>query len=103
MWVVAGMQLDCTQYVRDFRSRLIHDVVGPLKVRGIDTTLDVAVGDPARVLAEVARRSGAGLILIGATAHAPMREMLAGNVGHQLERIVHVPLVVVPASRPLAA
>jgi nucleotide-binding universal stress UspA family protein len=103
MWVVAGMQLDCTQYVRDFRRRLMHDVVGPLLERDVDATARIAVGEPARALAETARRENAGVILIGSSARAPMHEMLSGSVGHRLEHLIRVPLVVVPASSSIAA
>jgi nucleotide-binding universal stress UspA family protein len=103
LWVVAGMQLDSTRYVRDVRRRIMHDIVRPLIAGGVDPTVCVTAGDPAHVLAAEAQRSAAGIILIGTTARAPVRDLIAGNVGHRLEHITHVPLVVVPATSAIAA
>ncbi len=102
-WLVAGVQLDATKYVRVVRSRVNREVVVPLRERGLHVDLRVDLGDPAHRLADSARRTHADLIVIGATPHRPWRELVAGDVEHRLDRLVEVPVVVVPLRRPVPA
>ena len=95
MWFVAGVQLDCVRYMRAARDRVDTDVVAPLRNLGVPADLRVEPGDPAHRLAEIAHKTGAEMIVIGA-GHSALHDLIAGGVEHRLARLVDIPLVVVP-------
>jgi nucleotide-binding universal stress UspA family protein len=57
------------------------------------------VGGPAAVIAEVAARDGADVIVIGTRGHSTVAGILTGSVAHRLLHAAHCPLIVIP---PLA-
>jgi nucleotide-binding universal stress UspA family protein len=57
------------------------------------------VGGPASVIAEVAARDGADLIVIGTRGHSSVAGILTGSVAHRLLHAAHCPLMIIP---PLA-
>ena len=98
-WVLASAQLDYVRYIRSARRRMYDDVVTPLRARGLAVDLRVELGDPAHRIAATARQTGAEVIVLGTTPHGPFRELVAGGVEHRLERLVEIPVVVVPNHR----
>jgi nucleotide-binding universal stress UspA family protein len=68
---------------------------------GVDAELElhsVIAGGPAHVLAEVARRSNADLIITGSQGHSAAAGILLGSVTHRLLHLAHCPLLVIPAT-----
>ena len=67
---------------------------------GVDAALElhsVMAGGPAHVIAEVARRSNADLIVTGTRGHTAAAGILLGSVTHRLLHLAHCPLLVIPA------
>jgi nucleotide-binding universal stress UspA family protein len=57
------------------------------------------LGGPAHVIAEVAARDGADVIVIGTRGNSSVAGILTGSVAHRLLHAAHCPLMVIP---PLA-
>ena len=53
-------------------------------------------GGPANVLAEVAARDGADVIVIGTRGHSTIAGILTGSVAHRLVHAAHCPLMMIP-------
>ena len=68
--------------------------------RGHDIDLvDREPGPPPRaahVIAEIADKEGADLIVAGTRGHGPLPGLLLGSVAHRLVQIVRCPVLVVP-------
>jgi nucleotide-binding universal stress UspA family protein len=80
----------------------VQQQVRALTEAGIDAGIEVhsaRVGGPSNVLAEVAQRDGADVIVIGTRGHSAAASVLTGGVAHRLLHIAHCPLVIIP---PLA-
>jgi nucleotide-binding universal stress UspA family protein len=54
------------------------------------------VGGPANVIAEVAARDGADVIVIGTRGHSTVAGVLTGSVAHRLLHAAHCPLMIIP-------
>ena len=77
-----------------------------LRRHGIDTSLHVvrgAMGSPAPHIAEVARTSQAGLLIVGTRGRSPMISAVAGSVAQQLLAEAPCPVLVLPAASAAAA
>ena len=77
----------------------IRKEVEDLKQEGLDATLqlaDVAAGNAAQVIVEIADKEGADLIVAGTRGHGPLSGLLLGSVTHRLVQIVRCPVLVVP-------
>jgi nucleotide-binding universal stress UspA family protein len=68
---------------------------------GVDAELELhsaIAGGPAHVIAEVARRSNADLIITGSRGHTAVAGILLGSVTHRLLHVTHCPLLVIPSA-----
>lgn len=72
----------------------------PIRGHGVTCRTEAAVGAPAATLMDLARREGAGLIVVGSRGLGGVRSRMLGSVGNQLAHHVDRPLVVVrPGTR----
>jgi len=55
-------------------------------------------GGPAHVIAGVAERSNADLIITGTRGHTAVAGVLLGSVAHRLLHLAHCPLLVIPSA-----
>ena len=77
-----------------------------LQDSGVTTRIDVVTGGmfgPAHVIAEVAEREGADLIVTGTRGHTPVVGLLLGSVVQRLLHIAHCPVLAVPDTRHATA
>lgn len=81
------------------RKAKIKGQVADLKAAGINAELEihsVVAGGPAHVIADVADRAGADVIITGTRGHTAAAGILVGSVTHRLLHLAHCPLLVVP-------
>ena len=79
----------------------VRDEVAKLNQRGITADLEVdqiPFGGPAHIIADVARKADADLIVVGNKGRNPVSEIVLGNVPLRLLHVAHRPVLVVPAS-----
>lgn len=80
----------------------IHEAVDELNRQGVKTELDVQqipYGGPAHIIADVAKKADADLIIVGNKGRNPVSEIVLGNVPTRLLHIAHRPVLVVPAEK----
>jgi nucleotide-binding universal stress UspA family protein len=80
--------------------------VGDSKKKGVAVDLEVhqiAYGGPAHIIADIADREDADLIVVGNRGHNPVAEVVVGNVPVRLMHIAHRPVLVVPSKSVIAA
>ena len=63
--------------------------------QGIHVSTEVAVGDPARVIRNVARQRKADLIIIATRARGRIQRPLLGSVADELVRTTRVPVLLI--------
>jgi nucleotide-binding universal stress UspA family protein len=95
VWTLSGAMLDSNRYLDSLREHFERRVAEPLRRRGVPVDLRVELGEPAQELADTAERVDAALIIIGAPSHGVLRELIEG-IGHRVERLASVPVVVLP-------
>jgi nucleotide-binding universal stress UspA family protein len=101
LWMIAGAQVDSAKYLEELREHLDADVLGELRRRVPMSHLHVAVGDPARELAAIARECRADLIAIGASSHTVWHEVVFGSLERRLVHLADVPVVEIPCRSPV--
>ena len=77
----------------------VRSAVDDLSSRGVSAELDVQqipYGGPAHIIADVAKKADADLIIVGNKGRNPVSEIMLGNVPIRLMHIAHRPVLVVP-------
>jgi nucleotide-binding universal stress UspA family protein len=77
----------------------VRSAVDDLNSRGVSAELDVQqipYGGPAHIIADVAKKADADLIIVGNKGRNPVSEIMLGNVPIRLMHIAHRPVLVVP-------
>lgn len=77
----------------------VHGLAKELSDAGYDVHLHVETtvgGGPAQVIAQIAEKTGAEVILIGTRGHAPVAGLLLGSVTQRLLHIAPCPVLAVP-------
>jgi nucleotide-binding universal stress UspA family protein len=90
----------CTQ-ADERRIAKVKALTRSLRRHGIDASLHVvrgALGSPAPHIAEVARRSRAGLLIVGTRGRSPVISAVAGSVAQRLLAEAPCPVLVLPAA-----
>ncbi len=80
------------------RARL-HEIVDELRDAGVDATLEmhsVVGGRAAKIIADVAERHEAGLIVVAARGHSPVLGLLNGSITQRLLHTAPCPVLAVP-------
>ena len=77
------------------------DVLAPaeamLKSAGVDHEREVAVGDPAHTIVDIAERYRCELIVMGARGTSSLRSALLGSVSNEVLHAASVPVMIVKA------
>jgi nucleotide-binding universal stress UspA family protein len=91
--------------VRDYKDRLerlgSHEVtraVADLESAGLEATPRLVSAKPADALVDVARETGAQLIVVGSEGESPLAGAILGSVVLRLVQRSPLPLLVVPAA-----
>lgn len=88
------------QQLRDeTRDRFQSSWSAPLARSGLPYRTILQEGRPAGVIAAVADRERADLVVVGRRGHSAVAELLMGSVSHELTHHSRRPVVVVPGKR----
>ncbi|MEP7327757.1 MAG: universal stress protein [Betaproteobacteria bacterium] len=66
-----------------------------VKAAGLDYEHEVASGDPAHMLVDIADRFGCDAIIMGGRGRGPLRSALLGSVSHEVLHAARVPVTIV--------
>ena len=80
----------------------VRSTVEDLQRDGVQATLTVAavgIGGAAQVIADVARDTGADLIVAGTRGHSAIGGLIVGSVTHRLLHIAPCPVLAVPPAQ----
>ena len=80
--------------------RAVMDALRPELPPALVESVEVRVGRPADVLAHVAAKMGAGLVVVGGRHHGALARGLGGSTAHTLVRTVGIPVLVAGPGAP---
>jgi len=83
-------------------ARLLAQWAAPLEAAQVVWCTEVYEGSPSVVLADVARETRAGLIVVGNRGEHPQSDLFLGTTAHGLAHHTPVALCVVPVVEPVA-
>jgi len=82
--------------LREVKDAFELDWCAPLRKAGVPYRAEVVEGDPARGLADMARKFNADLIVVGAQGHGSFTDRVLGSVTYRLAHHADRPVVIVP-------
>lgn len=83
--------------LRSAAERELEEVLcAPLRERSVRHRAVLREGEPAGVLGDVARESGADLVVVGARRRGPWKDLILGSTSRKLSQAAQVPLTIVP-------
>jgi nucleotide-binding universal stress UspA family protein len=97
LWGIAALQLDGDSVLESRRSLLQGRWTEPLRAAGLKVSTQLMRGDPATRLCARAEALDAGLLIIGATSHTAVRDLLRGTAQRVVTRS-RTPVVLIPAA-----
>lgn len=68
-----------------------------LKKAGVPYEREIAVGDPAHTIVDIAERHGCDLIIMGARGSGALRSALLGSVSNEVLQAANIPVMIVKA------
>lgn len=66
----------------------------------VEVEIEVARGDPAHTLVDIAERFGCDLMVLGARGLGPLRSAMLGSVSHEVLHAAGVPVLIVKPPPP---
>lgn len=84
----------------DSARKVVATMSGRARRRGVPASAQVVEGDASEVL--VAAASHAAMLVVGTHGRSPLAVELLGSVSQGCVRATHGPIVVIPASQPVA-
>jgi nucleotide-binding universal stress UspA family protein len=84
------------QFRREIKENLETTWSAPLAASGLSYRTVLEEGRPASVIAAVADRENADLVVVGRRGLGGVAELVIGSVSHELTHHSHRPLVIVP-------
>lgn len=76
----------------DLRRRL-EDAQDTLKAGGRDASVEIASGQPEKIISDVVERDGVDLLVMGAYGHSRIRAMIIGSTTAEMMRSCKIPVV----------
>jgi nucleotide-binding universal stress UspA family protein len=97
--LIGGRGAGPLHFDEDERTSVVRRTVADLRAQGIETELHVAstFRSPATVIAEIAHRAAADMIVVGGTTHGALAGALTGSTPQGLLHAAHCPVLVAPA------
>lgn len=88
-------ELDIRSVLETEAHRAIVSTERLFEEAGVPYQLEVALGDPASRIVELARRDGVDLIVIGSRGRGTVGAMLLGSVSQKVAHDAHCPVMIV--------
>jgi len=76
----------------------LQDAVALVRAAGLEFETEIATGEPAHTLVEVAENFGCGMIVVGARGAGSLRSAMLGSVSTELLHSASMPVLVVKAA-----